>query len=102
MTVKKNQNAITMKEEAPNYDEIDRFEIERLIVDDLGCGSPQDARFQLDRIIRLWRANMEELNQLKEDIDWILAPDPCCPNKTEYGMKVWNAINQFPGVGKKV
>lgn len=34
-------------------------------------------------------------NDLKEDIDWILAPDPCCPNKTEYGMKIWNRISEL-------
>lgn len=34
-------------------------------------------------------------NDLKEDIDWILAPDPCCPNKTEYGMKIWNCIGEL-------
>jgi hypothetical protein len=49
---------------APNYDEIDRLEIERLIVDDLGCGSPQDARFKLDLIVRKLAAVTAERDAL--------------------------------------
>ena len=56
-----------MSDEAPNYDEIDRLEIERLIVDDLGCGSPQDARYKLDMITRKLAAVTAELDALRKD-----------------------------------
>jgi hypothetical protein len=54
-----------VSEVAPNYDEIDRIEIERLIVDDLGCGSPQDARYKLDRIIQKLAAVTAERDRYK-------------------------------------
>jgi len=53
-----------VSEVAPDYDEIDRLEIERLIVDDLGCGSPQDARHQLGRIIQKLAAVTAERDEL--------------------------------------
>ena len=54
---------------------------------------------RLQLIISELRASRDALekayNDLKEDIDWILEPYPCCPNKTEYGMKVWNRISEL-------
>jgi hypothetical protein len=64
-----------------------------LIVDDLGCGSPQDARYKLDRIIQKLAAVTAERDRYKTALQVIAVwADNISPSRPDIAARAMKAL----------